>query len=71
MEAWALSGSMVVVSDPAEFDRYRAAEEPEGDYHRFKLNLGYVVLTSLHPDGDRMVIERWSPTDGYTSVDRS
>src|SRR6266508_1772776 len=39
--------------------------------HRFRLGLGEVVLTSLHPDGDRLVIETWRPGKGIARVDRA
>jgi pyridoxamine 5'-phosphate oxidase-like protein len=29
--------------------------------HRFRMSIDEVVLTSLHPDGDRLVIETWNP----------
>ena len=29
--------------------------------HRFRMSIAQVVLTSLHPDGDRLVIETWKP----------
>jgi pyridoxamine 5'-phosphate oxidase-like protein len=29
--------------------------------HRFRMSIEEVVLTSLHPDGDRLVIETWNP----------
>ena len=29
--------------------------------HRFRMSIEEVVLTSLHPQGDRLVIETWNP----------
>lgn len=41
-----------------------------GTFHAFTLSVGEVVLTSLHPDGDRMVIEIWRPGAGVETVER-
>ena len=51
------------VETPAEAD-------PEVPSHRFCLDLGEVVLTRIHPAGDRLVVESWKPGAPPTSVDR-
>ncbi len=40
------------------------------DSHLFLLDVREVVLTSLHPDGDRLVIETWGPDSGVRRVER-
>ncbi len=44
--------------------------ENAGHSHLFNLDVREVVVTSVHPDGDRLVIETWRPADGYTRVER-
>ena len=39
--------------------------------HRYRLMLGEAVLTSVHPDGDRLVIETWRPGSGVKRVERA
>lgn len=56
-----LSGRAREISPPADFG------EPA---HFFELLLEEVVRTSLHPDGDRLVIQTWRPDTGLRSVDR-
>lgn len=48
-----------------------AEEMAEETFHRFRLQLGEVVLTSLHPDGDRLVIESWRPGVGVVRRERA
>ncbi len=51
-----------------------AVEDPDhegaGSWHLFRLDIGELVLTSLHPDGDRLVIETWRPEAGYRRAER-
>ena len=51
-----------------------AVEVPDhdgaGTSHLFRLDVGEMVLTSVHPEGDRLVIESWRPEEGYTRVER-
>ncbi len=50
----------------------RAVEvEHGGEHHLFQLEIGEAVLTSLHPDGDRLVIETWRPGQPVTRVERT
>lgn len=54
-------------------DEKRAYEEhanPPGPYHLFRLDLHEVVLTSLHPAGDRLVIETWRPGRALRRTER-
>ena len=43
---------------------------PEGS-HLFVLNLREAVVTSVHPDGDRIVIESWRPGEPVQRVERT
>lgn len=55
-----VSGTAVEVPD----------HENAGSSHLFRLDVREVVLTSVHPDGDRLVIETWRPDDGYGRAER-
>jgi hypothetical protein len=64
-----LSGVAVELGD----DGKRAYEEhadPPGPYPLFRLDLHEVVLTSLHPEGDRLVIETWRPGQELSRIER-
>lgn len=39
--------------------------------HAFHLDLHEAVLTSLHPEGDRLVIELWRPGRGVSRTERT
>ncbi len=66
-----LAGRAVEVTAAGELAAYARAEQPPpGPFHLFHLELGSVVLTSLHPDGDRLVIESWRPGRGVTRTER-
>jgi len=41
-----------------------------GESHLFRLDVTEVVLTSVHPDGDRLVIESWRRGEGVRRVER-
>jgi len=41
-----------------------------GGSHRFRLDVTEVVLTSVDPDGDRLLIETWRPGEGVRRVER-
>ena len=45
-------------------------EQPPEPSHEFRLDLSEVVLTSIHPDGDRLLIETWRPGAGVQRVER-
>ena len=66
-----VAGTAVEIVDPDELRRYVDDEEPPpGPFHAFRLDLDEAVLTSLHPDRDRLVIETWRPGRGVTRVER-
>ncbi len=54
-----------------ELDRYTDDSNPSGPFHLFRLRLGEAVLTSVHPDGDRLVIETWRPGEGVVRRERA
>lgn len=39
--------------------------------HWFTVDLREVVLTRVHPDGDRLVIQRWRPGEGVRTWERT
>jgi hypothetical protein len=43
---------------------------PQGS-HLFVLDLREAVVTSVHPDGDRLVIESWRPGEPVKRVERT
>lgn len=49
---------------------FEESADPPKPYHLFRLGLTEVVLTSLHPDGDRLVIQTWRPGGPAESIDR-
>lgn len=55
-----VSGTAVEVPD----------HEDAGSSHLFRLDVREVVLTSIHPDGDRLVIESWRPDEGVSRAER-
>ncbi|MEY4173462.1 MAG: hypothetical protein RI900_627 [Actinomycetota bacterium] len=58
-----LSGRALPVAPPA------GGEAPPGEF--FTVDLDEVVLTSIAPSGDRLVIERWTPAGGVQRVERA
>jgi hypothetical protein len=46
-----------------------AAEHPGS--HRFRISIQEVVMTSIHPTGDRLVIETWRPGRGVVTRKRT
>lgn len=67
-----LSGVATQVEDPDELEAYRATlvAAPEGPISLLRLRLGQVVLTTIHPEGDRLVIRSWRPGHGTDTVER-
>jgi hypothetical protein len=56
-----VAGHAVEVTDPDAIAAYVGDVEPPEPFHLFRFDLDEVVLTSLHPAGDRLVIETWRP----------
>lgn len=44
-----------------DLETYLDEVRPPQPFHLFRLSLEEAVLTSVHPDGDRLVIEVWKP----------
>ena len=56
-----LAGRAFAVTDAATLAAYVGETEPPEPFDLFRFDLHEVVLTSLHPEGDRLVIETWRP----------
>jgi len=65
-----ISGRAVEIVDPDALARYIDDVAPPEPFHLFVFDLREAVLTSLHPDGDRLVIETWRPGRGVRRVER-
>jgi hypothetical protein len=65
-----VSGVAVEITDAALLAPYVDDVDPPTPFHLFYLQPLEVVLTTLHPDGDRLVIETWRPHTGLTRVER-
>jgi hypothetical protein len=44
--------------------------QPPTPFHLFRLDVGQVVHSSLHPSGDRMVVQWWRPGAPVAAVER-
>lgn len=58
-----------VIDDPSPADGEQGPPAPPS--HLFRLSLAEVVLTAVHPDGDRLVIETWRPGKPLQRVERA
>ena len=56
-----IAGAAVEVSDRTRTDLP----------HRFRIEIGEVVLTTISPDGSRLVIEPWNPERGLERRERA
>jgi hypothetical protein len=65
-----LAGRAEEVLDPAELASFVDDAHPPEPFHLFRLLLTDAVLTSLHPDGDRLVVETWHPGGPPIAVER-
>jgi hypothetical protein len=66
-----VAGRAVEVVDPEAFRTWAEEVEPPLPAHLFRLLVDEAVLTSLHPDGDRLVIETWRPGQPVQRVERA
>jgi hypothetical protein len=66
-----IAGRAEEVVDPDELARFVGEAPPPEPFHLFRLHLDEAVLTSLHPDGDRLVIETWRPGGPPGRVERT
>lgn len=53
-----------------QHEEFERAVQPPGPFHLFRLDIAQVVHSTLHPDGDRMVIRSWGPGRGIDTVER-
>ena len=49
---------------------YVGETTPPEPFHLFEFRIADVVRTSLHPEGDRLVIELWRPGQSVQRTDR-
>ena len=67
-----LAGVADEVLDEGEIAGWLEGREmPPGTFHLFRLSLTQVTVTSLHPDGDRLVLRTWHPGGGVDTVERN
>jgi hypothetical protein len=66
-----IAGHAVEVLEPDHVERSVEEVRPPLPSHLFRLTLGQVVLTSLHRDGDRLVIQTWRPGGPVETVERA
>ncbi|MGF1665440.1 MAG: pyridoxamine 5'-phosphate oxidase family protein [Acidimicrobiia bacterium] len=67
-----VAGIAFEVTDPDTLSDYLAGTEvPSGPFHLFRLAVAEAVLTSLHPEGDRIVIETWNPGQELRRFERA
>jgi hypothetical protein len=66
-----VSGTADFITDAAELARYVGQVEPPEPFDLIRYRISQVVLTSMHPAGDRIVVETWRPGRGITRVERS
>jgi hypothetical protein len=65
-----IAGRATEVVDPAEVRAFVDASQPPEPFHLFRLHLEGVVLTSLSPDGQALVIEKWRPGEPVARFER-
>jgi hypothetical protein len=66
-----VDGIAVEVVDPDELRAFIGDVLPPEPSHLFRLGLQSAVLTSLHPNGELLVIETWRPGRGVRRVERA
>lgn len=68
-----LAGLAVEITDEVALAGYEAelpSPPPPGPYHAFRLELTEVVLTSIAPSGDHLVIQSWRPGEEVRTKER-
>lgn len=65
-----VAGRAVEVTDPTALVTYVDETHPPEPFHLFRFDLDEVVMTSLHPEGDRLVVETWRPGEPVRRVER-
>ncbi|WP_035805758.1 pyridoxamine 5'-phosphate oxidase family protein [Kitasatospora mediocidica] len=68
-----LSGLAVEIVDEVGRLAYESElpQPPSGPYHAFRLDITEVVLTSIGPGGDHLVIQSWHPGEEVRTVRRA
>ena len=62
----------VEITDSAEVNRLMEERPgPPGPFHLFELLITEAVVTGIHPDGDRLVIQLWRPDSGERIFERA
>ena len=65
-----VSGHAIEIVDPVARAAYAGSVQPPPAFDLFSFRIGAVVHTSVHPDGDRLVIRSWRPGVGVRVVER-
>lgn len=65
-----ISGFAALITEADVLAGYIGDVTPPEPFHLFELRIAEVVRTSLHPDGDRLVIELWRPGQAIQRTDR-
>jgi hypothetical protein len=66
-----ISGLAVEVTDAAELhEYYLATKPPDPEFHLFRLTLTDVVLTTVDPGGEFLLIQTWRPGQPIHRVER-
>jgi pyridoxamine 5'-phosphate oxidase-like protein len=66
-----LAGRAVEIVDGEALGAFVDSRHPPEPFHLFRLLVSEVVLTTLHPDGDRLVIRTWHAGTGVRTVERA
>jgi len=64
-----VSGVAVEIHGP-RYDKVEEELQPPTPFHLFRIDLDQVVHSTLHPSGDRMVVQWWRPGKPVTTVER-
>jgi hypothetical protein len=64
-----VAGRAEEVTDPNDLGDFVDDVQPPQPFHLFRFLVDEVVLTSLHPAGDRLLIQTWRPGAGITEVE--
>jgi hypothetical protein len=66
-----VSGVAVEVADPEVLARFVDGREiPPGPFHLFQLLVSQVVRTTVHPEGDRLILQIWRAGAGMEIAER-
>jgi hypothetical protein len=72
-----IAGRAVEETDPHVIRAFAAASgeehdgmEPPEPFHLFRVDIGEIVLIRIGDPADHLVIESWTPADGYRRIER-